>query len=118
MRIRCLSVSVYRDASGADCTNSGISSHFSDLLIYCPDGPRCFWSEQETPLNFCMIRKRALFGEVVADIIPAMVDDLGHVVPRPGWWMHGGNCADSCDSRFREQSGVWYPLHIHDRREW
>ena len=113
MRINALAVSVFRFPLG-DCTNNGISSWFDELLIACPDGPRSFFSEHEVPLNFCMIERT--FG--VAHLVPATVDENGCVVKRPGWYMHGGNIADTSDSRFRELSGVHYPLHIHDRSEW
>ena len=113
MKINCLSVGVYRSRLG-DCTNGGISSRFDELLVFCHDGPRSFFSEHELPLNFCTVER--CYG--VAHIVPAMVTEDGQIVPRPGWWMFGGNIADTSDSRWRELTYLGYPLHIHDRKEW
>ncbi len=113
MQIQCLPVDVYRFPIG-DCTNDGISARFDELLVACPSGPRRFFSEHELPLNFCMVEQ--IYG--VAHIVPAVVTESGKIVPRPGWWMAGGNIADTCDSRWHELTGVQYPLHIHDRKEW
>ncbi len=117
-KINCLPVNVYKNPSG-DCTNRGISSRFRELLVYCPDGHESFDSEKETPLNFCMVERQTFFGGRTANtvIVPAMVDDAGNVVKRPGWWMYGGNIADTSDSRFTQLKGGYYPLHIHDRKE-
>lgn len=79
MKISCLAVNVYRSRLG-DCTNGGISSRFGELLVFCHDGPRSFFSEHELPLNFCKVERR--YG--VAHIVPAMVTEDGQIVPRPG----------------------------------
>jgi len=113
MKINCLSIDVYRFRHG-DCTNGGISSRFGELLVFCHDGPRSFFSEHELPLNFCTVER--IYG--ISHIVPAMVTEDGQIVPRPGWWMFGGNIADTSDSRWRELTGLGYPLHIHDRKEW
>lgn len=110
--IHALAVSVYRSPFG-DCTNNGISNRFSELLVACPDGPRHFDPSTEIPLNFCMVS----YVRGYAHIVPACVSEDGRVVPRPGWFMYGGNIADASDSRFRDMTGAGYPLHIHDRRE-
>jgi hypothetical protein len=114
MKISALAVSVYRHPLG-DCTNNGISNRFRELLVYCPSGPRSFFSEHELPLNFCAIVHGC---NGYRYLVPAMVDEDGAIVPRPGWFMYGGNIADTSDSRFNELTGVNYPLHIHDRKEW
>lgn len=111
--IHALSVDVYRFPMG-DCSNNGISNRFSELLISCPDGPHSFDPSVEIPLNFCMISWT--MGN--AHIVPATVSETGRVVARPGWFMYGGNIAEASDSRFYELTGVRYPLHIHDRKEW
>jgi len=118
MKINYLDVEVYRSASLGDCTNGGVSSRFDKLLIACPDGPWSFDGEKEVPINFCMIEKRSVFGEICSSIVPATVDESGRVVKRPGWWMYGGNIASTSDSRFSDMKGHFYPLKIHDRREW
>ena len=119
MKINCLSIEVYRNDRFGDCTNKGISSRFNELLLACLDGNISFDSDKELPLNFCMINRRQLFGdEEHQSIVPATVDENGRVIARPGWWMCGGNIACTSDSRFTELKGHYYPLKIHDRREW
>lgn len=118
MKINCLPIEVYKNGRFGDCTNNGISSRFSTLLLACPDGHITFDSDKELPLNFCMIERRRLFGnEEHQSIIPATVDETGKVVARPGWWMFGGNIASTSDSRFTRLKGHYYPLDIHDRQE-
>ena len=113
MKIRCLTVYVYRNGILGDCTNNGISGRFESLLVYCPYGPVVFDSDIETPLNFCTLRE--YYGQI--HIVPAMITETGKVAARPGWWMNGGNIAAACDSRFSEMCGHHYPVKIHDRRE-
>lgn len=112
MIINCLPVEVYRWHLG-DCTNGGVSHYFNELLIYCPDGHIKFDSDKELPLNFCMVRP---WHYDTMHVVPAMVEN-GKVVERPGWFMYGGNIADTSDSRWSELKGHYYPLHIHDRQE-
>lgn len=111
--IHCLPVEVYKFPYG-DCTNHGVSNRFRELLVACPDGNIKFDSSKELPLNFCMIRP---WHYNTMHIVPAMVDEYGRVVERPGWWSYGGNIACTSDSRFSEMTGHYYPLKIHDRKE-
>ena len=116
MKIRALSVEVYRFPLW-DCTNGGISSRFRELLIACPDGNEEIDTDVMIPLNFCAVVRRDLGFTEVCTVYPATVNEDGEIVKRPGWWMYGGNIADTSDSRWRALSGGYYPLHIHDRRE-
>ena len=116
MFVRCLSVYVFRE-SPLDCTRGGVSSRFHELLVACPDGPHCFDSDKELPLNFCMIETRELPTGIHQRIVPAMIEN-NKIVKRPGWWMNGGNIAHTSDSRWTALKGHYYPLDIHDRREW
>lgn len=116
MKINTLSVNVYRFPYG-DCTNDGISGRFSDLALACPSGPDSFDSDVSVPLNFCMVERREIGRMIYLDIVPATIDENGRIVKRPGWWMYGGNIAETSDSRFHELTGISYPLKIHDRRE-
>lgn len=116
MKIRCLSVDVYRSPSG-DCSNGGVSSRFRSLLLYCPDGPESFDSDVETPMNFCFVRHHHYtFGDY-GEIVPACVLSSGRIVARPHHYMFGGNIGYASDSRFTNLAGTFYPLKIHDRRE-
>jgi len=122
MKIKALPVDVYRHGKW-DATNGGISSRFNELLVACPDGHITVDTDDGIPENFCMVEHRNLSGFVYgvtedhARIIPATVDENGAVVARPGWWMFGGNLAHTSDSRFRAETGTYYPLCIHDRQE-
>ena len=116
MKINYLSVSVYRDSHGGDCSNGGISSRFRTLKVFCPDGSSSFESERETPLDFCMVRHHDYpFGHS-CELVPACVKE-GKVIALPFWYMFGGNIGYTCDSRFSSLTGCYYPLKIHDRRE-
>jgi hypothetical protein len=115
--IHCIPVTVYRNPKW-DSTNGGISGRFIELLVACPDGHRSFDSDVETPMNFCLVNKRRLFGADVYDVRPAAVDESGAVVPRGSWFMFGGNFAHTSDSRFSDLfPGVYGALAIHDRVE-
>lgn len=122
MKIKALPVSVYRTGK-MDCTNGGVSSRFNELLVACPDGHITIDTDAGIPDNFCMAERREVFGifggsmEPHMRIVPATVDGSGNVKPRSGWWMNGGNIAGTSDSRFRNLTGVDYPLYIHDRQE-
>ena len=121
MNIHTLDVEVYRFPLG-DCTNNGVSSRFRTLAIACPDGNNVFDSDIAIPVNFCMIERRRIkniYGREeyeYMDIVPATVNELGQIVKRPGWWMYGGNIAETSDSRFRVMT-AGYPVRIHDRQE-
>lgn len=119
-KIRCLWVSVFRDARFGDCSNGGVSSRFSELLVACPNGPFEFDSDVAIPLNFCRVRERYLWGKKVYDVRPATVSEEGKVVDRDDKWrMFGGNFAFTSDSRFSDLcGGLGYgAVAIHDRIE-
>lgn len=117
MKIKALPVDVYRHGKW-DATNGGISSRFTELLLACPDGHVTIDTDDGIPENFCMVDRRRLFGaEEHLRIVPATVDENGAVIARPGWWMYGGNVAQTSDSRFHTLTGISYALDIHDRQE-
>lgn len=102
--MRALPISVYKSNS-SDCTNGGITSKYSSLLLVCEDG---FIEVDETnpPENLVKVVTRKLFGKEYKHIEPyARPTELG--------WMAGGNLAYTCDSRFPSD----YPLSVHDRQE-
>lgn len=103
---KAISVKIYKPDYG-DCSNSGISHRFNEVLIEHPEG----WIEYDPdnpPENLCKIVRRNLFGR-----------DFVHVEPvaRPEGcgWMFGGCLAYSSDARFQEISH--YALQLHDRQE-
>ena len=109
--MKALPITVYRDSeSRGDCTNGGISSKYSRLLLICEDG-YVDVDENNPPENLVKMVTRHLFGnEEYKHIEPYAAVDSDKV-----GWMSGGNIAYSCDSRFRRMSE--YPLSIHDRQE-
>lgn len=113
---RALSVYVYTNKNGYDCTNNGVSSRFKELLVPCSDGP-IEYDPEFPPENLCFIRVRELFGQVFCTLVPA---------DGKGGTMAGGNKADTSDARWgrllaKLSGNEWYRLHhtvdIHDRRE-
>lgn len=111
--VRAISVPVFKNPLG-DFTNNGISNRFSELLVACPTGLRSFDPSVELPLNFCMVD----YSCNVAHLVPAMITEDGMLCHRPGWFMYGGNIADTSDSRWHEITGTPHPIKIHDRKEW
>lgn len=97
--ISYLSCWIYRPCWG-DCSNHGISSTFDKIALVC-DGPNEFDPAVECPANLCMLQVDSVGGQPFPKVVPAMVDEVGTVVPRPGWWMYGGCFVDG-DSRFSE----------------
>lgn len=105
MKIHAIGLNVYKHYK-TDCSNNGISSKYSEILVECADG----YVELDTdnlPENFCIINKRHLFGKDYYNLIPKHLKDSGK------WSSFGGCFAYSSDSRFEFD----YPLPIHDRVE-
>lgn len=101
----CLMAEVYRDSFG-DCTNDGISS-FSRALYILDDQKGPF---EPYDIRQCVyIEKREIMGSEYVDCKP--------VFCRNRWYMAGGNFLYTSDSRFKEITGVSYPISIHDRYE-
>lgn len=106
--MRALAVEIFRDGYG-DCSNGGISSKYREILVECPTGPREV-DEKNPPENLCKVVTRDLGFCIHTHVEPvARPDGAG--------WMYGGTIVDSSDSRWRELTGLDYPLHLHDRCE-
>lgn len=95
--------SIYRDADGSDCTNGGISSKVTQVVLVGSGMPEIFEPNETRPALFV----KAHMGDFIAE--PEQDN------PR-GKYSAGGNFAYTCDSRFREAVGG-HPIRIHDR-EW
>lgn len=98
-------VSVYRNASGYDCTNNGISSRFNTILLVGEDVPAIF--SEKDPEKVIFIKKTEYSGNCYLFFQPLIYDDR-HT-------MFGGNFAYTSDSRFRNLFAN--PVPIHDRIE-
>jgi len=99
-------VQVYKDASGTDCSNGGLSSRHTRLLLIGPTVPAIF--EESDDLPVVELGKAGNRVHVRPADIPA-----GDVVGP----MFGGAFVYSSDSRFAEATGSNRPLHLHDRFE-
>lgn len=104
--MKALPIYVYRNDLG-DCTNGGISSKYSRLLLVCDNG-FIDVDESNPPENLVKLVTRKLFGREYKHIEPVAPVPAGCV-----GWMSGGNIACTSDSRFNSD----YPLKIHDRTE-
>lgn len=102
---RGLPVEVFRSDLG-DCTNGGISSQRRELYIVgCETSP--FYP---TDIRECVwVESREVMGETYKHARP-----LYH---RKRWYMAGGNFIYTSDSRYKELTGISYPVSIHDRYE-
>lgn len=101
----CLTAEVYRSSLG-DCTNNGISSYARELYILdTQKGP----FEPDDIRQCVYIEKREVMGQEYVDCKPAYC--------RKRWYMAGGNILYTSDSRFKQITGISYPIAIHDRYE-
>lgn len=105
--MRALPISIFKDSKIGDCSNNGISSRYTEVLLICDEGFINI-DENNPPENLVKLVTRNLFGREHKHIEP---------VARPTGvgWMSGGSLVYSCDSRFRRMSE--YPLCLHDRQE-
>lgn len=108
VHMRALSVEIFKWSLG-DCSNHGISSRHKEILLECPTGPIEI-DEKNPPENLCKVVKRDLGFTKYVHIEPV-------AEAKGAGWMFGGTIVDTSDSRFREITGVEYPLHLHDRDE-
>lgn len=101
----CLTAEVYRNPLG-ECTNDGISSYQRELYVLAAQkGP----FEPEDIRQCVYIERRDVMGKEYIDCKPAYC--------RKRWYMMGGNFLYTSDSRFKEITGISYPIAIHDRYE-
>jgi hypothetical protein len=104
--MKALPIYVYRNSLG-DCTNNGLSSKFDSLLLIHEEGFIDI-DENNPPENLVKVVTRNLYDGVYKHIEPyKKATKVGY--------MHGGNYAETSDSRFSKISK--YPLAIHDRQE-
>ena len=102
---RGLCTKIFRSEFG-DCTNGGISGEAKKLYILgCKTSPIF-----PTDLRQCvMIEERDIMGEHYVNTRP--------IVHPKRWYMAGGNFLYTSDSRYKEITGISYPIAIHDRYE-
>jgi hypothetical protein len=106
MKATALRAEIFKHMSG-DCSNHGISSRFTDILILCDHGNEII-DMDNPPENLCKVVTRTLWGREYKHVEPM-------ARPTGVGWMSGGCVVYSCDSRFGELTQ--YPLVLHDRQE-
>lgn len=106
-----LSVDVLKTVGYPDCSGGGVTSKFSHFVLLT-DNPRAqvFKVTEDSPA--LRLVKRTIGGEPYVHAEPDGPAPKGCVGP-----MAGGAFVYSCDSRFREITGVSYPISVHDRYE-
>ena len=100
---------VLRPGDLSDCTNGGLSSRHTRIVIVGPDGPVAPTDLPEKLPVFVLV-ERNIGGQPYIHVEPEERPVDSHVGP-----MEGGNYVHSTDSRWRRLFP--YPLPIHDRFE-
>lgn len=106
-----LTVHVLRSTLG-DCTNGGVSSRTDSFDLFAPH------------LTFAQVADHCLEKGIDMNKALKLVcrehPDYIHAEPiidRGKWYMAGGNFVKSSDSRFKDLTGIRYPVPVHDRTE-
>lgn len=102
-----LTVSVYRDADGTDCSNRGVTSRFKRLTLVDPMIDEIFEATPDCPA--LVLVRRTIGGRPYIHAVPADLVGSGKII------MFGGNYVASSDSRVSAISP--YPIPVHDRVE-
>ncbi len=103
--MRYLTVDIYKPNRSVSPLNS-ISSRYDRVALPCHDGP--LEESQITGIPVIKIVRRLVFGREYVHAEPE--GDTRHA-------MYGDCILDCSDSRFRETTGVSYPIKLHDHYE-
>ena len=116
MKYITVELDVLRNASGSDCTLSGVSSKHSKVVMLIPDtlpeivervgGKLKALEDLLLADNWVVLNKKTVASKPYYYLKP---------YNETRWCMMGGNFAYCCGNGFREIVG--YPLPIHDRVE-
>ena len=112
MKIKCLSVEVFKNPLYRDCANGGISARYDELYAVCEDG--CDEIDEDDPRLIKFVK--GAFESVHAEPYkPVPPNRLG--------WMMGGSFVGSSDARITKEikkvSGIDFygAVALHDRCE-
>ncbi len=110
MTVKGLHVEVYRPADLGDCSNNGLTARFDSAILIGEgvEGPETV-DLDNPPENVLLLVQRSLSGKEYRHAEP--LD--GHYGGGGKWYMFGGNCIHTSDSRFPNH----YPIKVHDRCE-
>lgn len=98
--------SVYRDASGCDCTNHGVTSKAHTVILVGTGIPELFAPDDCKPA--LRLVSRIIAGKPYLHAVPVAAQGTGI-----GEYMFGGNFIHTSDGRFPGR----YPIPVHDRTE-
>jgi len=103
--MRYITVDIYKPNRSLSPLNT-ISSQYDRVALPCHDGPL----EESEISNFPVVKivRRVVSGREYVHAEPE--GDTRHAT-------YGDCILDSSDSRFRETTGVLYPIKLHDRYE-
>lgn len=106
-----LTTYVLRNTLG-DCTNGGVSSCLDTLELFAPH------------LSFAQVANHCLENGIDVNKAVKLVyrENLDYIhaepiIDRGKWYMFGGNYLKTSDSRFKDLTGIRYPVPVHDRTE-
>jgi|SRR5215213_6260482 len=104
--MRYITVDIYKRNKGSVSTLNSISSRYDRVALPCVDGP--LEESEISGIPVIKLVRREIAGR-----------EYVHAEPEgdPRLPMYGGCILDSSDSRFRETTGVIYPIKLHDRFE-
>ena len=106
-----LTTYVLRDELG-DCTNGGVSSRSNTLELFAPH------LSCAQVANYCL--ENGIDVNSVVKLVYRENLDYIHaepIVDRGRWYMFGGNYLKTSESRFKDLTGMRYPVPVHDRTE-
>lgn len=103
--------------NGYDCSNGGVSATHGTVLLVNGEAWETMSADQRAFLtngNVPVVRtvKRLLGQELYVHAEPVDRPEAGN-----RGWMAGGTFIKTSDSRYKEVTGVSYPVSLHDRQE-
>jgi hypothetical protein len=104
--MRYITVDIYKRNNGSVSPLNSISSRYDRVALPCVDGP---------------LEESEISGIPVIKLVRREIAGREYVHAEPEGDtrqpMYGGCILDSSDSRFRETTGIIYPIKLHDRYE-
>ena len=104
--MRYITVDIYKRNNGSVSPLNSISSRYDRVALPCVDGP--LEESEISGIPVIKLVRREIAGREYVHAEPEGDTRLP---------MYGGCILDSSDSRFRETTGVIYPIKLHDRYE-
>lgn len=106
---KAISVAIFENKRIGNCSNHGISSRYSEILLLHERG-FIEVDEDNPPENLCEVVEQNIGFKINRFVRPVKRTDKGCV-----GYMFGGSLVYCSDARFSELSDA--PLRLHDRQE-